>query len=224
METPKVICVGLNKTATKSLAQCLEAMGYRNYSYCLESFQRFQRQDWTALFARMDEHDSFEDWPWPLMYEQIDQHYPNARFILTTRTSPERWYRSLCKMAVRMGPLNDFEKHIYGYAMPQGHRQEHLDYYNAHNARVRKYFEDKPGKLLEICFDEGVSMDILTRFLNQPARQFTPPHANKSVPVYSGDSLWRAHAHRIVFQARWYTVLWLKQRKRQLTGFLHRRP
>lgn len=197
-------------------------MGYRNHSFCLDSFHLFQQQDWTALFCRMDEHDSFEDWPWPLMYERIDEHYPDARFILTTRATPEQWYKSLCKMAVRMGPLNDFEKPIYGYAMPQGRRQEHLNYYNTHNARVRQYFKDKPGKLLEICFDEGVLMDTLTGFLDQPSIKFTPPHANKSASVYSGDSLCRAHAHRIVFQARWYTVHWLKQRKQDLKGLLLR--
>lgn len=195
-------------------------MGYRNHSYCLESFHRFQQQDWTALFALMDKHDSFEDWPWPLMYEQIEQHYPDAKFILTTRSSPDRWYKSLCKMAVRMGPLSHFEQHIYGYAMPQGHRQEHLDYYKAHNARVRQYFKPKPGKLLEICFDKGVSMDTLTDFLDQPANEFTPPHTNKSAPVYSGDSLWMAHAQRIVFQIRWYSVRWLKQRKQDLKKYL----
>ncbi len=197
-------------------------MDYRNHSFCLDSFHLFQQQDWTALFTRMDEHDSFEDWPWPLMYEQIDEHYPDARFILTTRATPEHWYKSLCKMAVRMGPLKDFEEPVYGYAMPQGHRQEHLDFYNAHNARVRQYFKDKPGKLLEICFDEGVLMDTLTGFLDQPTLIFTPPHANKSASVYSGDSLWKAHAHRMVFQSRWYTIRWLKQRKQDFKGLLIR--
>jgi hypothetical protein len=156
------------------------------------------------------------------MYEQIDQHYPDARFILTTRATPEKWYKSLCKMAVRMGPLTEFEQHIYGYAMPQGHRQEHLDYYNAHNARVRHYFRHKPGKLLEVCFDEGVSMDTFTTFLDQPASKFTPPHENKSAAVYSGDSLWQAQIHRLLFQTRWYTVRWLKQQKSRLKHFLDR--
>lgn len=170
----------------------------------------------------MDEYDSFEDWPWPLMYEQIDQQYPGTKFILTTRSSPERWYSSLCKMAVRMGPLKDFEQHIYGYAMPQGRRQEHLDYYIAHNARVRQYFKDKPGKMLEICFDEGVSMATLTDFLGLPPVEFTPPHANKSAPVYSGDSLCRAHIHRLLFQTRGSTLRFLKQCRAAIKRLLNR--
>lgn len=215
---PRVICVGLNKTATKSLAHCFEAMGYRNQSYCLDCFNLYQQGDWPALYARMDQSDSFEDWPWPLMYEQIDQHYPDARFILTTRTSADAWYRSLCKMAVRMGPLNDFERHIYGHGMPQGHRQEHLNFYHEHNERVREYFKDRPGKLLEVCFDDGFSMKLLTDFLDQPHSSYSLPHVNRSAPVYGGDTLWKAHAHRLVFQARWYSVRWLRMAVQRLKG------
>lgn len=218
--TPKVVGIGLNKTATKSLAQCLEAMGCRHHSYSLDAFRLYQQEDWQALFEIMDGYDSFEDWPWPLMYRQIDQRYPQARFILTTRSSPETWYRSLCKMAVRMGPLNQFEKPIYGYAMPQGRRREHLQFYNNHNAQVRRYFADKPGKLLEVCFEHGVDMAELCRFLDQPYCEFTPPHANKSASVYQGDSLWRAHLARMAFQTRWYGVAFLKRCKARLNTLL----
>ena len=212
----KVIGIGLNKTATKSLAQCFKSMGYRNQSYSIDAFTLYRHKDWQALFNIMDQYDSFEDWPWPLMYKEIDRQYPEAKFILTTRASPELWYRSLCKMAVRMGPLKQFEQAIYGFSMPQGHREDHINYYNKHNREVKEYFSDRPGKLLEICFDNGVSMPKLCEFLNQPQTTFTPPHTNKSANVYSGDSIYRAQFSRIVFQSRWNTIQWLKKRKRQI--------
>lgn len=201
----KVVGIGLNKTATKSLAQCLEAMGYRNHSYSLDAFHDFQQADWQALFKRMDDYDSFEDWPWPLMYREIDEHYPNAKFILTVRDNPQAWYRSLCKMAVRMGPLNDFEKHIYGHGMPQAAPEAHIAYYEKHNAEVRAYFANRPGKLLEICFDHGVDLTELSRFLDKPVIEMPTPHANRSANVYAGQSLWLAHINRIVFQTHWYS-------------------
>ncbi len=210
---PKVIGVGLNKTATKSLSECLTAMGYNNQTYSLEAFTLYRQQDWDALFAIMDQHDSFEDWPWPLMYRQIDERYPDAKFILTTRATPEVWYRSLCKMAVRMGPLNKFEKHIYGYSMPQGRRDQHVEFYLKHNEEVKAYFSDRPGKLLELCFDTGVSMAELCHFLGQPECDFIPPHVNKSDPVYAGESLARAHVSRIVFQTKWYAMIGLRKVK-----------
>lgn len=213
--TPRVFGIGLNKTATKSLGMCFEAMGFKNRTYSLQAFKLYQKKDWTALFEFIDQHDSFEDWPWPLMYKEIDARYPDAKFILTTRVTEDIWYKSLCKMAVRMGPMRDFEKPIYGYSMPHGHRQEHIDIYRKHNADVRAYFSDRPGKLLEICFDQGFHMNTLTDFLGEPEIDFKPPHANKSQPVYEGDSLPWAHAHRIVFQTRWYTKKWARAAARR---------
>ncbi|MFK7889530.1 MAG: sulfotransferase [Granulosicoccus sp.] len=214
--TPRVVGIGLNKTATKSLAQCMEAIGYWNKSYCLHAFTLYQQKNWPALFDIMDNYNSFEDWPWPLMYREIEQHYPDARFILTTRASPDIWYRSLCKMAVRMGPLSQFEKHIYGYSMPQGRREEHLQFYNRHNAEVREYFADKPGKLLEVCFDEGVQMSTLCTFLDAPENDFQVPHENRSEPVYGGDSLWRAYIAQLVYQSRWYTRVYVRKVRNRL--------
>lgn len=216
----KVIGIGLNKTATKSLAQCLEALGYQNQSYSLTAFHLYQAQDWQALFNCMDKYDSFEDWPWPLMYREIDERYPDARFILTTRATADLWYESLCKMAVRMGPLKQFEEHIYGYAMPHGRRKEHLRFYEQHNQSVRQYFANKPGKLLEISFDDGANMTTLCQFLGHPPCDFALPHANKSAPVYAGDTLWRAHISRVVYQSRWYSLRWLKKCKRRLSRYV----
>ncbi|MFK7992825.1 MAG: sulfotransferase [Granulosicoccus sp.] len=220
--TPKVVGIGLNKTATKSLALCFQTLGYRNQSYSLEAFRLYQDKNWQALFNIMDEHDSFEDWPWPLMYREIDQRYPDARFLLTVRKSPEAWYRSLCKMAVRMGPLSDFEKPIYGYAMPQAAKAEHLAFYENHNAQVRAYFADRPGKLLEICFDHDVDMTAFCQFLDEPTIELPKPHVNRSANVYAGDNIWLAHLNRIVFQTHWYSVKALKHVKGRLKALLRR--
>ena len=218
----KVIGIGLNKTATKSLSQCFEALGYQNHSYSLDAFSLYQQRDWQALFDIMDGYTSFEDWPWPLMYQEIEKQYPDAKFILTTRVIPEIWYRSLCKMAVRMGPLNTFEKHIYGYSMPQGRRAEHLEFYANHNASVIDYFSDKPGKMMQVCFDTGVDMASLCQFLDVPYREFAPPHENVSAPVYSGDSRWRAEIARLSFQTRWYSRRGIKALRRRAAALRHR--
>ena len=122
----KVIGVGLNKTGTKTLAYYLKQWGLRHRTYDLPSFHLYRDGEIAKLLDQMADWDSFEDWPWPLIYREIDERYPDARFVLTVRESPAIWYRSLCRMAVRLGPLDDFEQHIYGHAMPQGHRDEHF--------------------------------------------------------------------------------------------------
>jgi len=208
----KVVGVGLNKTGTKTLRAYLTKMGMRNHTYDLPMFKAYQKGDFERIFAVMDEYDSFEYWPWPLMYKEIDEHYPDAYFILTMRKTPETWYKSLCKMAVRMGPMSDFEKHIYGYSMPHGKKKEHIDFYNKHNAEVEAYFKERPEKLLKICFGEGNEGEKIARFLNMEAVELSNPHRNKSPKMYDGEVLWLAHLHRIKFQFFWR----LKQNKKKL--------
>ena len=62
-----------------------------------------------------------------------------------------------------MGPLNDFEKHIYGYSMPQGRKHEHFDFYTNHNQEVEAYFAGRPDKLLKVCWDEGENIRTACR-------------------------------------------------------------
>ena len=138
--------------------------------------------------------------------------------MLTLRKDPQTWYRSLCKMAVRMGPLSDFEKHIYGFAMPQGRQREHLEFYERHNREVAEYFADRPDKLIAICWDEGDPFQRLAEFLNQPADGYSPPQLNQSLPVYGGDKLFLAHVNRVMFQSRW----WCKRQIRRVKSIPRR--
>lgn len=199
----KFFGVGLNKTATKTLGRLLKANGYRHQSYDPDAFQLYRDGNFEALFDWMQRFDSFEDWPWPLLYKEIDQKFPDAKFVLTVRSSPEAWYRSLCKMAVRMGPLNIYEKHIYGYGMPQGRKQHHLDYYLRHNEEVEQHFANRPGKLIRVCFGNREDEQALAEFLGIEVFEGALPKLNESLPVYSGENLAIAHLARLQFQTNW---------------------
>lgn len=198
----KVVGIGLNKTGTKTLGYYLKQWGFRHKTYDLEAFHSYRAGRFDELLASMQAYDSFEDWPWPLMFREIDEHFPDARFVLTVRRSPEVWYRSLCNMAVRIGPLKDFEQSIYGYAMPQGHRDEHIRFYEAHNRAVEEHFRDRPEKLFKLCWENGDDGAQLAQFLG--LKEQIPPtrHVNRSTrAVYSGDNLYLAQANRVIYQA-----------------------
>ena len=199
----KIIGIGLNKTGTKTLRCYLRQWGFQHRTFDLDAFNLYRAGRIEELIELMKQYDSFEDWPWSLMFREIDAHFPEARFVLTLRRSPEIWYRSLCKMAVRMGPLDKFEEHIYGYAMPQGHKSEHLQYYQAHNQAVEEHFRERPSKLLAICWETGDQPQKLADFLDLNVAETAPQHINKSQTVYSGDNLYIAHANRILFQSWW---------------------
>ena len=210
----KVVGIGLNKTGTKTLAHYLEGWGLRHRSYDLAAFQRYRNGEIELLLDEMADWDSFEDWPWPLLWREIDQRYPDAKFVLTVRTDPETWYRSLCQMAVRRGPMVRFEQHIYGHAMPQGHRDAHLAYYRAHNQAVEEHFRERPGKLLTLCWSDPLAPARLAAFLGRELPDAPPVHENRGSPVYGGDNIWLAQASRIAFQTYWRA----KQLWRRLRG------
>lgn len=214
----KIVGVGLNKTGTKTLANCLKQWGYRHQSYDLTAFEYYRAGKIDELLAWMEDFDSFEDWPWPLIYRDIDHRFPEAKFILTVRDSPERWYRSLCKMAVRMGPLSDYEQHIYGYSMPHGRKRSHIAFYEKHNSAVDEYFNDRPGKLLRVCWEHGDDSSRLAAFLNQPRLPTKLKKINESLPVYSGDNLWLAHLNRVAFQTKGKTIRALRRLRRKIPG------
>ena len=202
----KIFGIGLNKTGTKTLAYYLKHWGFRHKTYDIEAFRSYRAGHSEQLFSLIDDYDSFEDWPWPLMFRELDARYPEARFILTLRRSPEIWYRSLCNMAVRMGPLKDFERHIYGYAMPQGHRDHHIRFYTAHNRAVEEHFRDRPEKLLRLCWEDGGDAARLAGFLGLDVDIPPARHVNRSSSrVYTGDNLYLAQANRIAYQAWWHT-------------------
>ena len=196
----KVVGVGLNKTGTKTLAACLTRWGYDHFTFDLTSFQQYRRGDYESLWTTMRAYDSFEDWPWPLMYKEIDAQFPGSRFILTVRKSPEVWFASLCKMAIRLGSLTDFEQYIYGYAIPHGHKDEHIQFYDAHNQAVENYFSERPEQLLKVCWETGDGWEELANFLDKPVPDQPFPHINKTPPLmYTGNSRVVARLYRLLY-------------------------
>lgn len=179
MITMKIIGVGLNKTGTTTLGECLRYWGYRHQSFSPLAFDLYVRGRCSEVLAYAGEFDSFDDWPWPLLYPQLDEAFPNSLFILTTRASAEAWYRSLCRHADRTGPTR-FRTYVYGHAMPHGHRSEHIALYERHNWSVRQYFQGRPQHLLEVCWENGDGWQQLAAFLRKPIPSVPFPHLNKS--------------------------------------------
>lgn len=81
--------------------------GYRR-----DLLRRMERGEIDDVVAVMDRYASCQDWPWALLFRELDRRYPDSRFVLTTR------------------------RIIYGHAMPNGAEALHVERYEAHmNAR-----------------------------------------------------------------------------------------
>ena len=175
---PKVFGLGLSKTGTKTLGTCLEHLGYDHFSWNEPFAERVLRGDVDEALRVARQHDSFEDLPWPAVFEALDANFPDAKFVLTERADPERWYQSLLRHAEYKG-ITEVRERFYGHALPHGRRDRMIDVYMSHNERVRRHFADRPGKLLVLCWEKDPGWEPLCDFLGHavPARDI--PHRNK---------------------------------------------
>jgi len=174
----KIFGIGLNKTGTTTLGTCFEILGFTHIGCEPNVFDMYKNGNKVGVFDVIKQYDSFEDWPWPMIYKEIDKKFPESKFILTIRKSADVWYDSLCKYAKRSGPT-EYRRVIYGYDMPQGHRKHHIDFYNKHNKDVRNYFRQCPDKFLEICWESGHGWKELCCFLGKGIPNMKFPHVNK---------------------------------------------
>lgn len=205
----KVFGIGLNKTGTTTLGICMKKLGYRHLS-CKRSLLKLYRQGHVdQVLTYIDRFDSFEDWPYPLMYRELWARYgDSARYILTTRLSSKKWLRSIENQALYANPRKNCAKLAYGYHFVQNAPEAHLAFYEAHNAEVRKFFVElgRPDLLLELCWEKGHGWNELCDFLGEPIPDEPFPTANVT-----------AHRRKSGYETANKTILWFCSVKRWLT-------
>ena len=179
MENQKVIGVGFHKTGTTTLGDCLIHLGYNHISCSREAFALYKASEISALLTLMDCFDSFEDWPWPFIYREAFEKYPEAKFILTTRPNEEVWFSSLTKHVVRpMASQLTYRDHIYGCHEPAENKAPYVNKYLQHNQSIRDFFADKPNSLIEVCWENGDGWEEICSFLGHDIPNVPFPHRN----------------------------------------------
>lgn len=121
------------------------------------------------------DHDDMigRDYPYFGMYKYINETYPDSKFVICIRDT-ESFVKSYVKYfnSMHLNVAIKFNRAILGINGPP------VDYerctekvrlvYEAHNKRVLEYFQDKPGKLLVLKFEdigtEKFEKDILNFF------------------------------------------------------------
>jgi len=181
---PKVFGIGMPKTGTTTLGQCLRALGYNLHEPAwpdrMALLEDWIRGDRDSLRAAVEAHDAFEDIPWCLAFRWLDEEFPGSRFVLTRRRDPERWLASVKPWSIRHSPdLRRSRELLYGYDYPQGHEKVYLDRYVRSLDEVRAYFRGRDD-LVEVCWDEGHGWDELCPFLGAGVPQWSFPNANSA--------------------------------------------
>lgn len=149
---PKVFCIGLWKTGTKSFGHAMQMLGFSTHCHywpkgeeVLDGFidTNLEQEDVEAIKNVISSHNAFADSPWMCIYKWIESNYPEAKFVLSLRKNAEQIAISEYYHALKNGSSKEDIKHPKHF----------IDRYNKHNEEVRSYFKDKPGKLLEICWE-----------------------------------------------------------------------
>ena len=97
----KVICAGLSKTGTSSMAKALQILGFSVFD-CYEHLV-IHHDEWASVYrhGKMPDFlsmyqnvDAITDLPVALWYEEIHKTFPDAKVILSVRDSEEVWVKS----------------------------------------------------------------------------------------------------------------------------------
>jgi len=179
--TTKVIGLGYSKTGTTTLRECFREFGLPFIGFEVELTRQVVGGDPGPALAALAAYEAAANWPWPLIYREIDAAYPGSRFILTVRRDSHTWLRSLVSQA-RKKPRGEYREWVYGRANPVGQEAEMIARYEAHNEAVRRHFADRPGQLLEVCWETGSGWQDLCGFLGRPIPAVPFPHGNPSAP------------------------------------------
>ncbi|MBK2267739.1 hypothetical protein IBE34_05065 [Francisella philomiragia] len=203
----KYFCIGRNKTGTTSLEKAFKNLGYIVGDQ-REAEQLFDKHFFDNRFEEIIEYcktaEVFQDVPFS-HYEiipHIDKAYPNSKFILTIRDTPEQWYNSITKFHAKFfgkdGRVPTYEDLANAEYMRKGFMTRVVDghgtsakdpynkeimigHYNRHNQYIIDYFKDRPDDLLVINLSEKGSYQKFCEFIRRDcSSDDTFPWENKT--------------------------------------------
>jgi hypothetical protein len=179
----KVIGIGLPKTGTTSLGYCFRRLGFKHRTYDMDLALKVKRNQVDEALREAERFEAFEDWPWFAIYRELDQKFPNSKFILTLRKDTATYIASLKGHHDREGIRNkDFVKphywdEVFGMEPENWNYEKSALRYEKHNREVLEYFGDRINKdLLVVSWEKGDGWAELSRFLNKQAPDEPFPH------------------------------------------------
>lgn len=174
----RIFGIGFSKTATTSLAEALRILGLHSGHW---ENPRWARQIWADILhmgssGTLEKYYALTDLPLALIYKELDEAYPNSKFILTVREEVG-WLRSIQNhFKHETNPFRkDWENDAFTHRLHQelyGRKSFDLDVflarYRRHNAEVMEHFKHRPESLLVMDMGHKNHWERLCRFLDMP--------------------------------------------------------
>jgi hypothetical protein len=174
---PKTFCIGLSRTGTTTFNALMGQLGFLARSgpsglgLALYELGRFE-----DICQVIEPYDCLCDLPYPLLYRQLAERYPDSRFVLTTRSSDDKWLESLRNLNLRNGPTDAF-RIAYGCYEVSGHEDRLRELYRSHNEEARTFFAGS-DRFVEVCWEHGDGLEKIARLLGIDAGGLCVPVAN----------------------------------------------
>jgi hypothetical protein len=189
MDRRKVFGIGWSKTGTTTLGDALRILGFKHGRRHLLAdgrggrglMARYANGDLDPLIDEASRYDSLDDWPWMLIYSELDEAFPGSRFVLTTR-DPDAWLSSWRNMLEAQRSSPDEDERIgtlFGLPFPDVSDAELVERVARHNREVQDHFADRPGDLLVVDWTKGDGWPKLCSFLGVEEPDVPFPHANR---------------------------------------------
>lgn len=176
MRFSKIFGIGLPRTGTTSLNTALNSLGISSIHF---PFSLYQSND----LAILNKYTAFTDAPIPLLYQYLDQTYPNSGFILTKRPL-EDWLNSMAWL-LSEGPAlwgwkaeyDHYHEEFFGSA--QFEQEIYRAKYESFHVEVSNYFRGR-NNLLLLDLNVGYGYSELCQFLDLPISLDPYPRSNES--------------------------------------------
>ncbi len=186
----RVFGIGLQRTATSSLHQAFQILGYdsghwKSGDWALAIWQEMNRWGRSATLER---DYALCDNPIPLLYRKLDAAYPGSKFVLTIRDE-DNWLESVKSLwSYDLNPqrwtwdVDRFSHKVHGitYGQITFDADVFLARYRRHNDEVREYFAKRPDDLLVMSMDSGDGWRELCSFLDRPLIAAAFPRKNQT--------------------------------------------
>ncbi|MDD2661187.1 MAG: hypothetical protein PHY54_16160 [Methylococcales bacterium] len=178
----KVFCIGWPKTGTTSLTEALRMLGIFSWHFApwvigcrsFDSDISNLRMNLSSIAA----YTSVSDVPVCVLFRELDQAFPDSKFILTTRRE-DNWLESAISQHGGLGQQRLVDAvSRWAYGTDQLDRQLFLNRYRQHHQQVFEYFKGR-SDLLVIDISEDNQWSKLCDFLGLPVPNYSFPYLNK---------------------------------------------
>ena len=180
----KIFGVGLPKSGTTSIRSALRILGFKSYGanagqngFILK--KQLLNKNFKLKF--LNKFNVLYNFASAVFYKELDQVYPNSKFILNIRDK-ELWLASSEKWFAKYPGLSPVSKMLFPklYGCRKFNKDKFSAMYDKHIENVLIYFADRPQDLLVINVCNGDGWEKLCPFfgLDQPNVEF--PWENKN--------------------------------------------